>query len=108
MKNNKQPSVEETAKKFNNVMAFQLNPSNDTMKAVRLAHKMVIELLQAERQRCEEMVEAEREKEADNGYRCRRNTAENLLIKIREELKLKEGESVLYAIKELTQPNNPK
>ena len=49
-------SVEETAKKFNNDMAFQLKPTNDTMEAVRLAHKMVIELLTAERQKREEDV----------------------------------------------------
>ena len=53
-------SVEETAKKFNNDMAFQLNPTNDTIKAVRLAHKMVTELLQSERQKRDEVVEAVR------------------------------------------------
>jgi hypothetical protein len=63
--NTPERSVEEIAKKFNNDMAFQLTPltpSNDTIKAVRLAHKMVIELLKAERKKRDEAVEAERER----------------------------------------------
>jgi len=60
--NNHTPDIEELAKKFNHDMAFQLTPSNDTMKAVRLAHKMVIELLQSQASQYErEKMEAVKE-----------------------------------------------
>jgi hypothetical protein len=43
-------TIEEQAKEFNNALASNLVPSNDTMNAVRLAHKMVEEALK-ERER---------------------------------------------------------
>jgi hypothetical protein len=49
----KPTTIEDVAKKFNNDMALQLTPSNDTMKAVRLAHKMVTELLQSQAEKYE-------------------------------------------------------
>ena len=42
-------SVEEVARKFNNELGFQLQPSHDTMQAVRLAHSKVKTILTTER-----------------------------------------------------------
>ena len=38
-------SIEEVVKEFNNQMAMQLTPSNDTMHAVRLAKKMLTQTI---------------------------------------------------------------
>jgi hypothetical protein len=121
---NKERSVEETAKKFNNDMAFQLKPSNDTMKAVRLAHKMVTELLNAERQKKNEAVEAKaievREEEANeynkiiegvevraykDGVRDMRDYCQEVVSKISGNLVAVFNEKARAFIEDITQPN---